>query len=76
MRFFTSTGFAASAGSVRTAILEIAADDSPNDWVDREGKDGQTGRVVNRDNIQTSQASDRGLKVAPREAHAHIKRNV
>ena len=33
-------------------ILEIAADDSPNDWVDRQGKDGQTGRVVNRDNIR------------------------
>jgi hypothetical protein len=22
-------------------ILEFAADDSPNDWVDRQGKDGQ-----------------------------------
>ena len=43
-------------------ILEIAADNSLNDWVDRQGKDGQTGRVVNRDNILTSQASDRGLK--------------
>jgi hypothetical protein len=32
--------------------LEIDADDSPNDWVDRQGKDGQTGRVVNRDNIR------------------------
>jgi hypothetical protein len=33
-------------------ILEFAGDDSPNDWVDRQGKDGQTGRVVNRDNIR------------------------
>ena len=33
-------------------ILEIAADDSPNDWVDRQGRDVQTGRVVNRDNIR------------------------
>jgi hypothetical protein len=33
-------------------ILEFAGDDSPNDWFDRQGKDGQTGRVVNRDNIR------------------------
>jgi hypothetical protein len=56
-------------------ILEIAADDSPNDWVDRQGKDGQTGRVVNRDNIDEPSFGSRPESRTSRGS-CHIKRNV